>query len=93
MAEIPGQRGTGTKEMPGMTGAYVTEDRHQRGLTRMQEVLGEHRDTVLDSLSDVAPDLARFIVDFAYGEVHSRPGLDNRQRSLVAVSVRSGIGG
>jgi 4-carboxymuconolactone decarboxylase len=59
----------------------------------MQAVLGDHSDTVLDSLADVAPELGRFIVEFAYGEVHSRPGLDHRQRSLVAISVLSGIGG
>lgn len=69
------------------------EDRYKRGLVRMQEVLGTHSDTVLDSLADVAPELGRFIVEFAYGEVHTRPGLDHRQRSLVAISVLSGIGG
>jgi 4-carboxymuconolactone decarboxylase len=90
MAEISGSRHTGSLGTAETLGA---EDRHKRGLSRMQEVLGEHSDTVLDSLADVAPDLGRFIVEFAYGDVHSRPGLDHRQRSLVAVSVLSGIGG
>lgn len=59
----------------------------------MRQVLGPGSETVLDSLSDVAPDLGRMIVEFAYGDVHARPGLNHRQRSLITVSVLSALGG
>ncbi|GAB3106181.1 carboxymuconolactone decarboxylase family protein [Streptomyces calidiresistens] len=79
----------------GDAGGYIPGDgeRHKRGMDRMRQVLGPKADTVLGDLADVAPELGRFIVEFAYGEVHSSPGLDHRQRSLVAISVLSGIGG
>lgn len=90
---IPGQRDAGDTGITGAGPGFGGPDQYKRGLSRMEEVFGERRDAVLDSLAGVAPDLGRFIVEFAYGEVHSRPGLDHRQRSLVAISVLSGIGG
>ncbi|MDB1089797.1 carboxymuconolactone decarboxylase family protein [Streptomyces sp. ACA25] len=69
------------------------DERYKRGLDRMQEVLGPQGDAVLGSLAEVAPDMGRFVVEFAYGDVHTRPGLDRRQRSLLAVGVLSSIGG
>lgn len=85
-ARVGGAVGGGARDGDG-------DERHRRGMQRMREVLGSGQDTVLESLADVAPDLGRFISDFAYGEVHARPGLDHRQRSLVAISVVAGIGG
>jgi 4-carboxymuconolactone decarboxylase len=31
---------------------------------------------VVEALKDIAPDLADLIIEFAFGEVYSRPGLD-----------------
>ena len=42
--------------------------------------------------ADVAPDLVRFAIDFAFGEVLSRPGLDLRTRELCTVAALSGLG-
>jgi alkylhydroperoxidase/carboxymuconolactone decarboxylase family protein YurZ len=42
--------------------------------------------------ADVAPDLVRFAIEFAFGEVLSRPGLDVRTRELCTVAALSGLG-
>ena len=42
--------------------------------------------------ADVAPDLVRFAIDFAFGEVLSRPGLDVRTRELCTVAALSALG-
>jgi 4-carboxymuconolactone decarboxylase len=48
---------------------------------------------VVDSLEDVAPDLGRYVVEFAYGEIYQRPVLDLRQRQLVTISALTTLGG
>lgn len=60
-------------------------DRYARGEDRLREVDGEHGIEVIESLNDVAPDLGRYIVEFAFGDVYARPGLDLRQRQLVTL--------
>ncbi|WP_234007743.1 carboxymuconolactone decarboxylase family protein [Lysinibacillus sp. FJAT-14745] len=39
-----------------------------------------------DALADVAPDLRKMIIEFAYGDVYSRPGLDAKSRALVVIT-------
>jgi 4-carboxymuconolactone decarboxylase len=36
---------------------------------------------------DVAPDLGRYVVEFAFGDIYSRPVLDLRERQLVTISA------
>ncbi|MGE7690147.1 carboxymuconolactone decarboxylase family protein [Lysinibacillus sp. NPDC097214] len=40
-----------------------------------------------DALADIAPDLRKMIIEFAYGEVYSRPGLDAKSRALVVITA------
>ncbi|MGE7910335.1 carboxymuconolactone decarboxylase family protein [Lysinibacillus xylanilyticus] len=40
-----------------------------------------------DAQADVAPDLRKMIIEFAYGDVYSRPGLDAKSRALVVITA------
>ncbi|TQR39631.1 carboxymuconolactone decarboxylase family protein [Lysinibacillus sphaericus] len=40
-----------------------------------------------DVLADIAPDLRKMIVEFTYGDVYSRPGLDAKSRALVVITA------
>lgn len=39
-----------------------------------------------ENLKDIAPDVSRFMIEFTYGEIYTRPGLNNKQRALVTIS-------
>jgi 4-carboxymuconolactone decarboxylase len=69
------------------------DERYDRGLKRLQELAGERGEQVMNGVDAVSPDLARFIVEFGYGDVYSRPGLDDRTRQLAAISALTAIGG
>lgn len=67
----------------------MVKDRFQKGLDKLQEYTSEKEVNHLvtsDSLKDIAPDLRKYIVEFAYGDIYTRPGLDNKQRALVTIS-------
>jgi len=67
-------------------------ERYARGIARQAE-LGADRTAAYDALAGIAPDLARLAVEFAYGDVHARPGLDAARRELVVIGVLIALGG
>lgn len=68
-------------------------DRYERGLARQAELADGLRQQVYDSLADIAPDLPRLAVEFAYGDIHARPGLDAARRELVILGSLIALGG
>ncbi|MBO2454483.1 carboxymuconolactone decarboxylase family protein [Actinomadura barringtoniae] len=65
--------------------------RYERGLARQAE-LGGGRRQVYDALAELAPDLPRLAVEFAYGDIHARPGLDAARRELVIIGALVTLG-
>jgi 4-carboxymuconolactone decarboxylase len=61
----------------------AAEDRYERGREKLREVHGERSLATVESLGD----LGRLIVEFAYGEVYSRPGLSLRERQIASVAA------
>jgi 4-carboxymuconolactone decarboxylase len=71
----------------------MSDDRYERGRRRLSELTGDQGDKVMAGLEEVSPDLARYVVEFGYGDIYSRPGLDDRSRQLAAISALSAMGG
>jgi 4-carboxymuconolactone decarboxylase len=64
----------------------MTTERYQRGWEKLMEIDGEGGEKVIESLQDIAPDLGRYIVEFAFGDIYSRDGLDLKQKQLVTLA-------
>jgi 4-carboxymuconolactone decarboxylase len=71
----------------------MSNDRYERGWERLRELAGEQGERVVEGIRDVAPDLARYVVEFGYGDVYSRSGLDDRTRQLAAIAALTAMGG
>ncbi|MET9497647.1 alpha/beta fold hydrolase [Streptomyces sp. NPDC006552] len=68
--------------------AAVRPDRHDVGLKVRRAVLGDaHVDQALATADDFSGDYQEFVTRYAWGEVWSRPGLDRRMRSSVALTA------
>jgi 4-carboxymuconolactone decarboxylase len=70
----------------------MSSNRYQRGWEKLKEVDGEAGERVMESLKDIAPDLARYVIEFAFGDVYSRPGLDLKSREIAAVAALTTLG-
>jgi 4-carboxymuconolactone decarboxylase len=68
------------------------DDRFARGAAKLREIDREEGLAVLDALRDVAPDLARYVVEFAFGDTYSRPDLTPPQRQLITIGILTAIG-
>ncbi len=68
-------------------------ERYDKGLRTLEEVNKEGIARLMDLLEPIAPDLARYVIEFAFGDVYTRPGLDARQRELCIISALAALGG
>jgi len=62
------------------------------GLAKLAEVDGAGGQKVIDALQDIAPDFGRLLVEFAFGDIYSRPGLDLRSREIAVVAALTALG-
>ena len=58
----------------------------------LRAVDGEAGRKVVESLRDIAPDFARYIIEFPFGDIYSRPGLDLKSREIAVVAALTALG-
>lgn len=63
------------------------EDRFSRGLEMLRRIGGENFDGPTNALAETSADLSRFTIEYPYGDVLSRPGLDLPLRQLCTVAM------
>jgi 4-carboxymuconolactone decarboxylase len=73
-------------------GSYMSEDRYERGWEKLKEVDGEAGERVIESLKGIAPDLGRYTIEFPFGDVYSRPGLDLKSREIATIAALTALG-
>ena len=67
-------------------------ERYERGLNSLRTLDAEASAAVQKSLQDISPDMGRFIIEFAYGDVFSRPALDPKSRQVATIAALTALG-
>ena len=67
------------------------ESRYERGVARLSEIDRAQVERILASLKDIAPDFARYLVEFAFGDIYARPGLDLKSRQIATVAALTAL--
>ena len=67
--------------------------RYHRGLNRLAEVDGKAGEEVVAKLAEFSPDFARLLVEFPFGDVYDREGLDLKSREIATVATLAALGG
>ena len=68
------------------------EDRYTKGLKNLEKIHPEASKALMESLKNIAPDLGRFVVEFPYGDIYERPGLDLKSREIATIAALTAIG-
>jgi alkylhydroperoxidase/carboxymuconolactone decarboxylase family protein YurZ len=71
---------------------HAPDDAAAEGRALFARIYGPHTETVLAKLEALHPDLARFVVRDAYGQVLGRPFLGIVDRELLAVAMLAALG-
>ena len=64
----------------------MENNRFELGLRKLEEVDGSAGQKVIDSLEGLAPDLGKYIIEFAFGDIYCREGLSLQERELITLS-------
>lgn len=70
----------------------MNNSRFELGLEYLNKVDGEAGQQVINSLKDICPDLARFTIEYPFGDIYSREGLDLKSREIATVAALSALG-
>jgi len=70
----------------------MKNDRYERGLQKLKEIEENAAENILESVKDIAPDFGRYIVEFPFGDILSRPGLDLKSREIATVAALTALG-
>jgi len=70
----------------------MSTSRYQAGLEKLTEIDGEAGHQVIESLKDVCPDLAKYTIEFPFGDIYSREGLDIKSREIATVAALTAMG-
>lgn len=70
----------------------MNDGRYARGWAKLKEIDGRAGENVIESLQDIAPDFARLLIEFPFGDIYSRPGLDLKIRELAVVAALTAMG-
>ncbi|HAT3909951.1 TPA: carboxymuconolactone decarboxylase family protein [Citrobacter freundii] len=70
----------------------MESERFITGQKMLQQVDGKGGEAVIESLKDIAPDFARYLLEFPFGDIYARPGLDLRSREIATVAALTAMG-
>ena len=75
-----------------MTQPSEPSERYQQGWQILSNLNQSAAEQLLEALEDVAPDFGKLVVEFPFGDIYSRPGLDPQSRSLVTIASLTTLG-
>ncbi|ROP15566.1 carboxymuconolactone decarboxylase family protein [Vibrio crassostreae] len=70
----------------------MNQSRFEIGLQRLNHIDGEAGQQVIESLHDICPDLAKYTIEYPFGDIYSRPGLDLKSREIATVAALTALG-
>ena len=70
----------------------MMHSRYEIGLAKLKEIDGEAGVRVIESLQEIAPELARFTIEFPFGDIYTREGLDLKSREVATVAALTALG-
>jgi 4-carboxymuconolactone decarboxylase len=72
--------------------AKLDDTRYLRGLEKLREIDGDAGQRVIDALAPIAPDFARYLIEFPFGDIYSRQNLDLKSREIAVVAALTAMG-
>ena len=70
----------------------MSNQRYKKGLKVLNKINSHAGERILQLLKDISPDMARFVIEFPYGDIYSRPGLNIKTRELITIASLTTLG-
>jgi len=70
----------------------MESERYKKGWETLNAINGQGGERILDLLKDISPDMAKFVIEFPYGDIYSRKELDLKTRELITIASLTTLG-
>ena len=70
----------------------MQSDRYERGWEILKKIDGEAGEKVIERLKEISPDLGAFIIEYAFGDIYTRDGLDLKSKEIAVVAALTAMG-
>jgi len=70
----------------------MESNRYTRGQDMLSSIHGHIGEGVMEILKDIAPDFARLIIEFPYGDIYSRGILSPKERQIATIASLTTLG-
>jgi 4-carboxymuconolactone decarboxylase len=67
-------------------------DRFTKGEQTLSAISPQAKERLIAMFEDVCPDIVRLIIEFPYGDIYPREGLDLRTRELITIASLTTLG-
>ena len=71
----------------------MEKTRFEYGMKQLQKIDGAGGEAVIESLQDISPDLSKYIIEFAFGDIYTRNGLNLQEREIITITSLLTAGG
>lgn len=71
----------------------IENQRYARGAEKLSEIDGSAGEEVIASLQTIAPDLGKYIIEFAFGDIYCREELSLQEREMITIASLLTAGG
>lgn len=71
----------------------MIKTRFQTGIQNLNLIDGKGGEEVISSLQDIAPDLGKYIIEFAFGDIYSRKVLTLQEKEIITLTSLLTAGG
>lgn len=70
----------------------MKSDRFERGKEKINQLMEGADKHIVKGLGKIAPDLATYILEFIFGDLYNRAGLDLKLKQILTVTILATLG-
>lgn len=66
--------------------------RFETGLAMLNQIDGNAGQQVVEALQGIAPDFGKYLIEFPFGDIYSRNGVDLKTREIAVIAALAALG-
>lgn len=66
-------------------------ERYRRGVEILHQVAGNKSEQITSKVAEIAPDFARMTIEFPFGDLYAREGVDLCTREIAAIAALAAL--
>ncbi len=70
----------------------MKSERYKRGMEKITELEGHIGKDVVKMMNEISPDFTTYLIEFVFGDIYSRPGLDIKIKEIITLTSMATMG-